>query len=78
MAGIKIYSKGNDPYSDMLKNMLKYHSIEFENIEVNNKETKRELLEVSGQENTPVLIVDDKVFVGFDRIKIKEVLGIKD
>ena len=72
---ITLYFKSGDPYSDMVKNLLRYYEVEFEMIEVSrNKEI---LKEVSGQYNTPVLKVDEKVYVGFDREKIKELLNLK-
>ncbi|MEK6826695.1 MAG: glutaredoxin family protein [Nanoarchaeota archaeon] len=76
---VRIYVKTGDPYSDMVKNLLKYYEVEHETIEVSrNQEKLKELLEISGQTNTPVLVVDDKVFAGFDREKIKEILGLKE
>jgi len=74
---VKVYIKTGDPYSDMVKNLLKYYDIEHETIEISrNPEKERELLEISGQKNTPVLVVDDKVYSGFDREKIKEIIGV--
>ncbi len=71
-----VYSKSGDPYSDMLKNLLQYNNIPFENIEVSNK--PKLLKKISGQTAvTPVLDVKGKIFVGFDREKMREVLGIK-
>ncbi len=75
---VTVYVKAGDPYSDMLKNLLKYYEIEHEIVEVSRNEEKLKIIrELSGQYNTPVLKVDEKVFVGFDREKIKEILGIK-
>jgi len=75
---IKLYTRTGDPYSDMVKNLLKYYNIEFEVIEVSrNIEKQKELYKISGQINTPVLKIDEKVYTGFDREKIKEILGIK-
>ena len=31
---VKIYIKTNDPYSDMIRNLLKYNNIDFEMIDV--------------------------------------------
>ena len=76
---ITVYTKAGDPYSDMLKNLLKYYEIKHEIIEISRNEEKLRIVqEISGQYNTPVLKIDEKVFVGFDREKIKEVLGIKN
>ena len=74
---IIVYSRADDPFSDMLKNVLKYHRIEFDNIEVSrDQEAFRRLLKESGQSSTPVLVVDGKVYVGFDHAMIKNILGI--
>ena len=74
---VKIYAKNNDVYSDMIRNLLKTNNIEFEMIDVSrNKDRFKEMQEISGQSNTPVIQIDDKVFLGFDREKIKEVLGL--
>lgn len=76
---IKLYIKAGDPYSDMFRNLLKYYNLEFEVIEVSrNPEKQEELREISGQERTPVLKYGEKVFIGFDREKIKELLGINN
>mgnify|MGYP001594956154 FL=1 len=74
---IRVYSRAGDPYSDMVKNILKYHSIDFENVEVSrDPEALRQLMRESGQSNTPVLVVDGKAYVGFDHEMIKNILGI--
>ncbi len=75
---IRIYCVSLCPYSDMLKNLLKYHNIEFENIDISrNEKAKQEMIKKSGQsEITPVIEVDGQIFIGFDREKIKEVLKI--
>ena len=74
---IRVYSKAGDPYSDMLKNILRYHHIEFENLDVSRSpDLFKQLMKESGQTSTPVLVVDGKVYVGFDQHMIKDVLGI--
>ena len=75
---VTLYIRTGDPYSDMIKNLLRFHKIEFDIVEISSHPEKlNELKELSGQENTPVLRVDDRVFIGFDREKIKELLGIE-
>jgi len=76
---IKVYCRNGEPYSDMLKNILKYYSVEYENIEVSrDNESFAQLVEISGQESTPVLVVDGKAFVGFDREQIKKILNLPE
>jgi len=77
---IKIYCIPLCPYSDMLKNLLKYHNIEFENIDISrNEKAKQEMIKKSSQsEITPVIDFNGQIFIGFDREKIKEVLKIQN
>jgi glutaredoxin len=74
---IIVYSRSDDPYSDMVKNLLKYHRIDFDNIDVSrDPEAFKQLMKDSGQTKTPVLMVDGKAYVGFDHAMIKNILGI--
>ena len=74
---VKVYCRNGDPYSDMLKNILKYYSVEYENIEVSrDHEALAEMISISGQQETPVLVVDGKAYVGFDREQVKEILNL--
>ena len=74
---IKLYIRTGDPYSDMVKNLLKYYNVEFELVELSrDPEKQKELHELAGHTNTPVLKVDDKIYTGFDREKIKEIVGV--
>lgn len=74
---VKLYFVAGDPYCEMIRNLLKYHNIEFEMIEISvNKAAKKEMIEISGQENVPVLAVDGKAYVGFDFNMLKKVLGL--
>ncbi len=75
---IKVYSSSQEPYSEMLRNILKYNNVEFENFDIKDPKNKEEMLKkTNGQNITPVLEVDGKIFIGFDRVKIKEIVGIK-
>ena len=75
---IKVYGSNREPYSEMLRNILKSNNIIFENLDIKDPRNYKEMLEKTGGETTlPVLEVDGKIFIGFDREKIKEVLGLK-
>ena len=75
---IKVYSSNQEPYSEMLRNILKFNNVEFENLDIKDPKNKAEMLnKTGGQDTTPVLEVDGKIFIGFDREKIREVLGLK-
>ena len=76
---IKIFTRNGEPYSEMLKSLLTYYSLPFDNIEVTrNAEALNELLRISGQPTTPVIIADGKTYIGFDREHIKRVLGLPE
>lgn len=75
---VKVYTTNADPYCEMVRNLLSYHSVDFENIDVSKNEVAlKEMVEISGQKSVPVLDVNGKIFVGFDRQKIKELLKLK-
>ncbi|MEK6904248.1 MAG: glutaredoxin family protein [Nanoarchaeota archaeon] len=77
MKKVRLYFIAGDPYCEMIRNLLKFHNVDFEMIEVSvNKEAKREMAELSGQENVPVICVDGRAFVGFDFEMLKKVLGL--
>ncbi len=76
---VKIYSTPVCPYCTTLKKFLKEHDIEFEDIDVSqNQEAAKEMVEKSGQMGVPVADIDGDIVVGFNREKIKELLGIND
>jgi len=76
---IIVYSTPACPYCLTLKEFLKQHNIEFEEIDVSkNKEAAREMIQKSGQMGVPVVEIDGQIVVGFDREKIVKLLNIGD
>lgn len=77
MANVKVYSTPTCPYCKMAKQFLTENNIEFENIDVAaNQAATQEMIAKSGQMGVPVLIIDEQVIVGFDKGKIKKLLGV--
>jgi glutaredoxin len=75
---VKVYTKNDDPYSQMVKSLLQYYHVSFMNLEVSrDQEVLQEMIKISGQSSTPVLVIGDKVYCGFDRELIKEVLEVE-
>ncbi|MBM3200439.1 NrdH-redoxin [Candidatus Woesearchaeota archaeon] len=75
---IKVYSTKTCPYCHMAKDFLKQNKIEFEDIDVGtDEEAANEMVEKSGQMGVPVLEIDGEIVVGFDKEKIKKLLGVK-
>ncbi len=76
---IKIYTTPICPYCTTLKNFLKEHNIDFEDIDVSqNEKLKDEIIEKTGQLGVPILDVDGELIVGFDKEKISKILGIEE
>jgi len=78
MANIKIYSTPTCPWCKKAKAYLKEKGIEFESFDVSTDEkAQKEMIDKSGQMGVPVLDIDGKIVVGFDKQKIDELLNIK-
>lgn len=76
---IRIFSTQYCPFCVTLKAFLKKHGFEFEDIDVaSNPAALEEMIEKSGQMGVPVEEIDGQIIVGFDRVRISELLGIKD
>ena len=72
---IKIYSTSWCPACIKAKKYLDMKGIEFQEINVADKhEDRNEVQEVSGQRTVPVLDINGKVIVGFDKKSIDEAL----
>jgi len=78
MANVKVYSTPTCPYCVRVKEYLKQKDIEFQNIDVSS-DTKavEEMVKLTGQMGVPVVMIDDKVVIGFDKPKIDLLLNIK-
>ena len=74
---VKIYSTAVCPYCIKLKLFLQEKNIVFENIDVgSNPEKAKEMVAKSGQMGVPVIDIDGKIIVGFDKETISKELGI--
>jgi glutaredoxin len=61
----------------MLKNFLTEKGVMFENIDVgNNPQAAKEMTEKTGQMAVPVVDIDGKIMVGFDKEAISSELGL--
>ncbi len=76
---VKVFSTSSCPYCVTLKEFLKEHNIEFEDIDVSqNKAALDEMVEKSGQMGVPVIEIDGKIVIGFDKEKISQLLNLKE
>jgi len=72
---VKVFSTPTCPYCHMAKDFLKQKNVEFEDINVaENKEAAQEMIDKSGQMGVPVLDVNGKIIVGFDKEAIEKAL----
>ncbi|MFC1511245.1 glutaredoxin family protein [Candidatus Margulisiibacteriota bacterium] len=77
MAAVKVYSTPTCPYCKQAKQFLSENNIQFEDIDVAaNQTAAQEMVSKSGQMGVPVLDIDGQIIVGFDKAKIKKMLGI--
>lgn len=77
MANVTVYSTPTCPFCTMAKDFLKENDIEFEEIDVSSdRERAKEMIEKSGQMGVPVIDINGKIIVGFDREAIKKALKI--
>jgi len=76
---IRVFSTPACPYCVTLKEYLKQHNIEFEDIDVSeDMKAQKEMIEKSEQMGVPVVEIDGQIIIGFDREKISKILNIKD
>ena len=74
---ILVYSTPTCPHCIRAKQFLAENNILFENFDVSSDEAKAdEMVKKSGQMGVPVLDIDGKIIVGFDKEEIKAALGI--
>jgi len=74
---VKVYSTPICPYCNMAKDFLKENNIEFEEVNVAEDPSKaQELVEKSGQTGVPVIDVEGKIIVGFDKEALKQALNL--
>ncbi len=74
---VKVYSTSTCPYCVRLKTFLTENSVPFENIDVGSDAQKaKEMVEKSGQMAVPVVDIDGKIIVGFEKQVILNELGL--
>ena len=75
MKKVIVYSTPSCPFCNMVKGFLKEKKIEFKNINVaEDHEKAQEMIEKSGQMGVPVVDIDGKIIIGFNKEKIEEAL----
>ena len=75
---VKIYTTPTCAYCHAEKEFFKEHNIEFQNFDVfSDAQAREDMINRTGQMGVPVTDIDGQLVVGFDRGRLKELLGIK-
>lgn len=78
MPAVKVYSTPACPWCKMAKQFLAENKIKFQDIDVSaDQKAAEEMIKKSGQMGVPVIDVDGKLVVGFDKEKLKTLLKLK-
>lgn len=77
MTKVKVYSTQTCPYCVMAKDFLKQNKIKYEDIDVSkDHKAADEMIRKSGQYGVPVIEIDGKIIIGFDKEAIKKALKL--
>jgi len=75
MVKVLIYSSPDCPYCYLVKDYLTKKDIQFEEIDLYEQPEKRkEMEEISGQKNIPVILINNEVVNGWKKEKIDKLL----
>ena len=73
---IKVYGVPGCPFCKKTKAFLKNKGLNFEDIDVAaNHDLAKEMIKKSGQMSVPVIEIDGKILIGFDKGKMENLLG---
>lgn len=73
---IKVYSTKTCPWCIKVKEFLKEKKIKFDDIDVGaDQKAAKEMIDKSGQMGVPVIDINGKIIVGFDKEAIAEAIA---
>jgi glutaredoxin-like YruB-family protein len=77
MKKVTIYSTPTCHFCSLAKDYFNENNVQFEAFDVaGDLEKRREMVEKSGQLGVPVIVIDNQVIVGFDKMQIDQALGL--
>ncbi len=78
MAKVIVYGTPTCSWCDRVKDFLKEHKVNFAYKDVSkDRSAAEEMIEKTGQMGVPVIEIDGKTIVGFDRAAISDALKIR-
>lgn len=76
MPNVRVFTTQSCPYCVMAKEFLRKNRIKFKEIDVSDEEGREEVIKLSGQRGVPVIEIDGKVVIGFDKPALKRLLKL--
>lgn len=74
---VKIYSTPSCVYCRLAKDFFRQNGVDFSEYDVaEDDERAREMIKKSGQQGVPVIDIDGKIIVGFNKPEIRSALGL--
>lgn len=77
MAQVIMYTTPTCGYCKVAKAFFKDHNVEFSEKDVTVDMQAREEFMKLGEQGVPVFMIDGQKIVGFDKVKLSQLLGIK-
>lgn len=78
MKKVKIYTTPTCVYCHLAKDFFKENDVSYQEFDVfSDLSARKEMIEKSGQMGVPVIDVDGEIIIGFERGKLKQLLGLK-
>ena len=76
---VVIFSTPTCSFCNSAKRYFKEKNVKFKDIDVSKDITSaREMIRLTGQTEVPVILINNKPIIGFDRQKINQTLGINN
>ena len=77
MSKVIVYSTPTCTYCIILKRYLQEKNIDYEEVDVSaDMEAQEKMIEKTGQMGVPVVEIDEKVIIGFNKGEIDKALGL--
>ncbi len=78
MPEVTIYSTPTCHFCHAAKEYFTEHNVKFTDHNVaSDLEKRKEMIDLSGQMGVPVIVIGDRMIIGFDQPRVSELLNIK-
>ena len=77
MHKVKIYTTPTCVFCDLAKEFLNENNVAFDSVDVSvDEKAAQEMIDKTGQFGVPVIDVDGKMIIGFNKPELKKALGL--